>query len=70
MKTESIIETKPINLRSVHVDGPQPGQVATVIGIVNCNKNGQWLECYIARFNNGELWHCPVMAVKDYERIQ
>lgn len=61
--------TRLIKIRSVHIDGPQPGNVATVQGIVAAERNGQWLDCYVARFDNGELWFCPVMAIKDYERV-
>lgn len=62
-------ETRSLRIRSVHIGAPQPGQVATVIGITEHRRNGQWLECYVARFDNGELWFCPLMATKDYERV-
>lgn len=64
------MNTRFIKIRSVHVDGPQPGHVAEVLCIVEAEKNGQWLDCYLARFGNGELWYCPVMAIKDYERVK
>jgi hypothetical protein len=62
--------TRPIQIRSVHIRGPQPGQVATVDGITEANINGQWLESYVARFPNGDQWLCPLMATKDYERMR
>jgi len=62
-------QTRAIQIRSCHIRGPQPGQVATVTGILeNCVRD-QWLDCYVARFPNGELWFCPLMATKDYERV-
>jgi hypothetical protein len=62
-------QTRTIQIRSVHIRGPQPGQVATVIGIMENCVRGQWLECYVAKFEDGEIWICPLMATKDYERV-
>lgn len=70
MNPDSINASKPLQIRSVHFRGPQPGQVGEVIGIMEVLQNGQWLDCYVARFPNGELWHCPLMATKDYERVR
>jgi hypothetical protein len=63
------VDTRGMKIRSVHVDGPQPGKVATVTGIMEVRLRGQWLDCYVARFDNGELWFCPLMATKDFERV-
>lgn len=63
------MSTRAIRIRSIHIDGPQPGNEATVIGIMDREYQGGWLECYVARFDNGELWTCPRMATKDYEKV-
>lgn len=65
------MKTKPIRIRSTHYKGPQPGQIATVLGIKQIDRgDGHWTDCYVAQFDNGEFWYCPVMAVKDYERME
>lgn len=64
------MKTKPIRIRSIHYKGPQPGKLAVVTDIVQVERNGQWLDCYVAQFPDGEVWHCPVQATKDYERVE
>lgn len=67
MKTPSQIN--PVVIRSIHVDGPQPGKKAIVVGYSNARIDGQMSECFVAKFENGDIWFCPVMATKDYERV-
>ena len=64
------VATKPIVLRSINYKGPQPGKLATVFGISEVCVQNQWLDCYLAKFDNGEEWVVPLMAIKDYERIR
>lgn len=65
----NISELRKLRIRSTHADSPYPGQIATVYDILETKVGGQWLECYIARFENGFEWYCPIMATKDYERV-
>ncbi len=58
---------QPVFLRSIHVDGPQPGYRAAVRSVV-WRADGQL--CYEAYFANGQQWIVPLMAIKDFELIQ